>query len=673
MTYQHWKIKKQDEIIWAYMDRAERSVNTLNVELLKELDHLLDEVAADKTCKGLIIASAKKASFVMGADIDQFTKVTNYEEAYSFIKSVHAIYEKLAKIKVPTVAVIHGFCLGGGLELALACQYRVVEESSATKLGFPEVMLGIFPGWGGTVRSPGIAGGINAMDLILSGRMLDGKKALLMGLADVAVPERYLEDAAIKIILTKPKKRKLSFMARFSNTWLMRLWLNGVMKKKIAAKAPNPAQYPAPYAALAHWVRFGASRSAKAYDYEAKAVAHLIVNKTAQNLIRIFFLQDRMKKMAKISEFKAKHVHVIGAGTMGGDIAAWCALQGMTVTLQDREAKYISPAIKRAMDYFKKKLKKPLEIQAVMDRLIPDVEGKGAAKADVIIEAIFENLAAKQKLFQDLEDKIQPHTIFASNTSSIPLEEISSVLKNPDRLVGIHFFNPVAMMPLVEVVYTQKTSDEIKNNAIAFVGQLKKQPVPVKSSPGFLVNRCLMPYLIEAVNLLDEGASAFAIDKAAKAFGMPMGPIELADVVGLDICLHVAENLSQYYGGSVPPRLKVLVESGKLGKKSGEGFYKFKQGKPLKHQESSKISQEEITQRLILRMVNESAACLREGIVQDKDLLDAGMIFGTGFAPFLGGPIHYAENEGKQIIIDRLNYYQQMCGERFKPDAYWLM
>lgn len=672
MIYQHWKVKTdQNNITWLLIDRAERSVNTLNVELLQEFDVILDSIAADSTVKGVVIGSAKKGSFVMGADIDQFTKVKSIDESYPFIKQVHAIYAKLENLTIPTVAMIQGFCLGGGLELALACHYRVMEETRQTRVGFPEVMLGIFPGWGGTVRSPSVIGGLNAMDLILSGRMIDGKKAFHMGLADAVVSERYLENAAQQLVLTQPKKRKLPFMARFSNTWMMRVILNRIMKKKIAIKAPDPKQYPAPYAALAHWRKFGASCSAKAYDAEAKAVAGLVLTSTAQNLIRVFFLQDRMKKLGKSTEFKAAHVHVIGAGTMGGDIAAWCASQGMRVTLQDREAKYVMPALKRAYDYFSKKLKDKRAIQEVMDRLIPDVDGYGVSKADVVIEAIFENLAAKQKLFQDIEGKIQPHTILASNTSSIPLEEIATVLKNPERLVGIHFFNPVSMMPLVEVVYAQATSEAVKNNALAFVGQLKKQPVPVKSSPGFLVNRCLMPYLVEAVNLLSEGASAIAIDRAAKKFGMPMGPIELADVVGLDICLHVAENLCHYYGGTVPEPLKKLVAAGKLGKKTGEGFYIFKNGKPIKPEKNSKVSAEEITQRLILRMVNESAACLREGVVADKDLLDAGMIFGTGFAPFRGGPMQYAESEGQETILQQLSKYQEKCGERFKPDSYW--
>lgn len=673
MSYKHWEMKKDHEaLIWLFLDREGKSANTLNEEVMNELDQLLDNIAQDKHCKGLIIASAKKSGFIMGADIEQFTKISDEEQAYTFIRRAHAVFDKLEKLSMPTVAMIKGFCLGGGCELSLACRYRVVEETRATRIGLPEVMLGIHPGWGGTVRLPAVVGGINAMDMMLTGRMIDGKKAYYMGLADAAVPERHLVNAARKIALTQPKKKQLPLMARLSNgCWMRCILANVVMKKKVAAKAPMQ-HYPAPYAILKHWQRFGKKRTEKAYEAEARSVAKLVVGETAQNLIRVFFLQDRMKKLGKSTEFKAKHVHVIGAGTMGGDIAAWCAFRGMTVTLQDREEKHIAPAIKRAYKFCKKKLKKPRPIQEVMDRLIPDINGQGVASADVVIEAIFENLEAKQKLFQEVESKMKPGAIMASNTSSIPLDDIAKVLKHPERLIGIHFFNPVAMMPLVEVVYTASNSQNVIADTLGFVaGQLKKQPVPVKSSPGFLVNRCLMPYLMEAVDLIDEGASGPAIDRAAKHFGMPMGPIELADTVGLDICLHVAKNLTEYYGGKVPAKLKELVDAGRLGKKSGEGFYKFVNGKAVKKGGESKISKEDITNRLTLRMMNECAACLREGIVEDKDLLDGGMIFGTGFAPFRGGPMHYADQVGKADIVKLLGRYEKQCGERFKADAYW--
>ncbi|MEM9243952.1 MAG: 3-hydroxyacyl-CoA dehydrogenase NAD-binding domain-containing protein [Pseudomonadota bacterium] len=677
MTYHHWKFEQdQQGLCWLWMDRQEKSANTINADVLQEFDQLLDEISQNTSCQGLIIGSAKSSGFIMGADIESFTKLESSEQAYTMIRQAQAVFDKLSRLKLPTVAMIKGFCLGGGTELALACRYRVAEESRKTRIGLPEVKLGIHPGWGGTVRAPGVMGGLKAMDLILSGRMLSGKQAQRFNLVNVAVPERHLKRAAAMVALKQVKlKTRPGLLDYWSNFLPLRLLFARVIGKKIALKA-RQAHYPAPYAALANWRRFGASRRKAAFEAEARSVSELIVSATARNLIRVFFLQNKMKKLSKASDFKAKHVHVIGAGTMGGDIAAWCALKGMTVTLQDREAKFIAPAIQRARAYFTKKMKSPRAVNPIMDRLIPDIEGRGIQRADVVIEAIFEDLATKQELFKHLETRMKPDAIMATNTSGILLEDINKVLNNKERLVGIHFFNPVTMMPLIEVVQGQQTDQTIVEKTLAFAGQLGKQPIVVKSSPGFLVNRCLMPYLMEAIELLDEGVAVTTIDHAAKDFGMPMGPIELADTVGLDICLHVAENLTQHYGGTVPEKLKQLIDAGHLGKKTGAGFYQFKKGKIFKptaefDKGNANISAEDIQNRLILRMVNECAACLREDIIDDKDFVDAGMIFGTGFAPFRGGPMHYADKEGLDAIVSRLRQYADTCGDHFTPDAYF--
>jgi 3-hydroxyacyl-CoA dehydrogenase/enoyl-CoA hydratase/3-hydroxybutyryl-CoA epimerase len=428
--------------------------------------------------------------------------------------------------------------------------------------------------------------------------------------------------------------------------------------------------YPAPYAMIDLWEREGGFDE-RAYLKEADSVEQLVTKSdTSANLIRAFLLRERMKGFAKGSEFQAHHVHVIGAGVMGGDIAIWCALRGLRVTLQDQSYAKIAPAMGRAYSFFKKKLRKPRLIQAAMDRLIPDPEGHGMARADVIIEAIFENLGAKQNIIKQIEASARPDAIIATNTSSIPLDEISEVMDHPERLVGIHFFNPVTKMELVEVVSSTKTIKEVTHDACAFVNQIGRLPLPVRSSPGFLVNRVLMPYLMECVQLLNEGYRAELIDDAALKFGMMMGPVELVDTVGMDVCLAVAENLTSHFGGTVPDKLRRMVQEGKLGRKSGEGFYSYKNGKPVKKKTTTDTTgQTEIEHRLILRMVNEAAACLREGVVADSDLLDAGMIFGTGFAPFRGGPMHYAQHFGHGQLNELFSRLETQYGERFKADT----
>lgn len=666
-NYNHWNVEQDaSNVCWAYFDRSDTSVNALNQVALTELEAIIDAVKKDKKIKGLVIGTAKASGFIAGADVTQFKDLDSVDDAVAFINQGQQVFEKLEKLKVPTVAMIDGFCLGGGLELSLACRYRIAEEGPKTRLGLPEVMLGIHPGWGGTVRLPQLIGPLKAMELILSGRALSAKAARKVGMVDAVVPKRQLKRAAAYYVKHKPAPHKPGFLKMLPNKAFLRPWIAKLLRKQVAKKAKQE-HYPAPYAVIDNWVRDGA-KGKKAFHAEVDSIADLIVHsETANNLLRVFFLQERLKSMAKDSDFDPRHVHVIGAGVMGGDIAAWCALRGMRVTLQDRSEAFLAPAMKRAHALFKRKLKKQRLIQAAMDRLTPDVAGHGVAKADVIIEAIFENLDAKQDLLRSLEANAKKDAVLATNTSTIPLEEISAVLKEPNRLVGIHFFNPVAKMQLIEVVSADKTDPTVTEKAIAFVRKIDRLPLPVKSCPGFLINRVLTPYLLEAMVLIEEGVPAVTIDQAAEDFGMPMGPVELADVIGLDICLHAANNLVSHYGGQVPERLTKMVEAGKLGKKSGKGFYTYKKGKVSK----PKLQQQptaELANRLVFRLINESAACLREGIVADADLLDTGMIFGTGFAPFRGGPMHYAKTLGFEELEDKSNELQEQFGERFKLD-----
>lgn len=669
--YKHWQVEKDaDSIVWFYIDKANASANTFDSDVLDELMDATQHLANDKTAKAVIIASKKSSGFFAGADIEQFSQFENEEQALSFIEKGQKAFKLIDDLTIPSVALINGFCLGGGLELALACNYRIADENRKTRLGLPEVRLGIQPGWGGSVRLVRLIGPLNAMDLMLSGRTVDTRQAAKLGIIDAAVPERHLVRAARFYALTKPEMHKPPVLHSFANIHWARYFIARLLRKKLAQKVRQD-HYPAPYAMVDNWEELGVDNE-QAFTAEAHSIVNLLQHDTTHNLIRVFFLQERLKSLGKANNFSIQHVHVIGAGTMGGDIAAWCALQGLQVTLQDREPKYIAPAIKRAFNLYSKRLKKPRLIQEAMDRLLPDIEGTGIAKADVIIEAIFENLDAKQALFKSLEQQAKPTAILATNTSSIPLDEISVVLANPGRLIGIHFFNPVAMMPLVEVVQSSLSEPVLVKNAIAFVRIIDRYPLPVKSSPGFLVNRILMPYLMESMILLQEGIAPGQIDKAAVEFGMPMGPIELADTVGLDVCLSVADNLAKHYGGEIAPKLRQMVEAKQLGKKTNSGFYNYKNGKPIKQTrmvsgEGTKL----IVERLILRMLNEAAACLREGVIIDADLLDAGMIFGTGFAPFRGGPIHYAQQAGIDNIVNRLEALQKKYGERFKPDVAW--
>lgn len=665
----HWTAEVDaDNIIWLGFGRQDAHVNTINDEVLDELNILLQGALKRDDLKGLVIYSTKEKGFIAGADVKTFTELSDPNKLVAFLQKGQTVFSRLEALPIPTVAMIDGFCMGGGLELALACTYRIASDSKDTRLGLPEVLLGIHPGWGGTVRLPKLIGGFNALSqVMLTGSGIPAKKAKNLGIVDDVVPLRQLKRATVHYIAHKPPKHMPGFVQAMSNkTWIKGILAN-IMRRQVAKKVME-AHYPAPFAIINLWEKEGAFND-RAYLKEIDSIEQLVTkNATSSHLIRAFLLRERMKALAKQSDFVAHHVHVIGAGVMGGDIAAWCALRGIHVTLQDQSYDRIAPAIARAQILFQKKCREPRLVQAAMDRLIPDPDGHGVGRADVIIEAVFENLDIKQIIMKSIESRAKATAIIATNTSSIPLDEISQSMKKPQRLVGIHFFNPVSRMELIEVVSSAKTSDQIAHAACAFVNQIGRLPLPVKSNPGFLVNRVLMPYLMECVQLLEEGYSAESIDHAARHFGMMMGPVELADTVGMDVCLAVAKNLTAHFGGTVPQTLIDLVTAGKLGKKTGQGFYQYKDDKPIKQPTTSQEKNVDIANRLILRMVNEAAACLREGVVADADLLDAGMIFGTGFAPFRGGPMHYAQQFGRDQLNQLFATLETAHGVRFKAD-----
>jgi len=640
MAHKHWKLDTdRDNIVWLTFDKADASTNTLSGEAVAELSAVLDELRAGNP-GALIIRSGKSSGFIAGADVEEFTRITSTEDALAIVRRGWDVMNKLAALPFPTLALVNGFCMGGGLELALACRYRIAVDQPGTRFALPEVMLGILPGWGGVMRLPRVVGPTAALDMMMTGRSIDARRAKRMGLVDASVPPRVMDNSARMMALEAPAPRKLPFLQSLLNSALLRPLVAAMARKQLAAKARRE-HYPAPYAILELWQKFDGNPFAPPAGHPA-SVATLVEGGTARNLIRIFFLQERMKSLGKESDFEAKHVHVVGAGVMGGDIAAWCAMRGLTVTLQDQNAKALAPAMKRAHALFKRRLRDKRPIRDAADLLIPDVAGDGARRADVIIEAIFENLEAKRALFARLEAAAKPGAILATNTSSLKLADIGADFANPSRLVGIHFFNPVPQMQLVEIVSGSNTDQEIAKKAAAFVRQIDKLPLHVKDAPGFLVNRVLGPYLNQALSMVDDGMAPETIDAAMTRFGMPMGPIELADTVGLDICMHAGKALA---GGNAEPPKKLadLVAAGNLGKKTGRGFYAWQDGKAQKGAVGAVTP--ELIERLIAPYLKEAQAVVAEGIVADADLADAGLIFGTGFAPFRGGPLTYLTSD----------------------------
>jgi 3-hydroxyacyl-CoA dehydrogenase/enoyl-CoA hydratase/3-hydroxybutyryl-CoA epimerase len=664
----HWRRAVDDGgICWLTLDKAGAAANTLSAEVLDELAGELGALSG-LNVRGVVFESAKRTGFILGADVKEFAALGDASHATAVAARGQALMGRIAALDVPTVAAIDGFALGGGLELALACDYRIAVDSYERTLGLPEVQLGIHPGFGGSVRAVQILGPPLALDLMLTGRSLSPHEAAKHGLVDRVVAREALHATAKDFVTRRPALRRAPWHLALLNLPPLRRVVAARARADVRKRAKRE-HYPAPYAIVDLWERYGA-HGTKALRAEVESIGRLLVTQTSRNLVHVFTLRERLRNLAP-KDGRVRRVHVVGAGTMGGDIAAWCALRGLDVTLQDRAQQYVDPALARARELFAKRLRAPGEADAAGKRLRVDLAAAEIGSADLLIEAIVEKAEAKRGLFADLEPRLPPTALIATNTSSIQLETLASSLQRPDRFVGLHFFNPVASLPLVEVIRGEQTSEATMLAAMSFVTKIGKLPLPCRSAPGFLVNRLLTPYMLEALHAHVDGHSLESIDAAAKAFGMPMGPVELADRVGLDVALHVAEILTSVLATSPPDILKAKVAKGELGVKTGRGFYSYDaRGKPIKDGRRDRADSE-LADRLLLPLINEAVACLHENVVADADLVDAGVVFGAGFAPFTGGPIRYARQRGVAEIVERLRLFAERFGTRFTPHEGW--
>ena len=660
----HWRTEDDaDGIRWLILDKADSRTNVLSQAVLHELADLVEELVSSPPA-GVVIKSAKDSGFIAGADISEFRALADSGQAEELVRQGQRLLNQLEILPCPTVAAIHGFALGGGMELALACDYRIAIEDHKRNLGLPEVRLGIHPGLGGTVRSVRLLGAPAALKLMLTGKSVSAVEARRIGLLDRVVPDGQLNRAARELVAKRPRIRRPPAHVRLLGLPFVRPWLGRRLRAQVRRRA-RPEHYPAPFAIVDLWVGHGA-RGQSAYEAEARSMARLLRTSTSRHLVRVFFLRERLRGLAPKTS-GIGHVHVVGAGVMGGDIAAWCALRGMRVTIHDRSRALVEPALERAEALFRRRLSAPGAADDARRRLVADLDG--FAEADLVIEAIVERLDAKRELYRELESRMRPDAVLATNTSSIDLERLSEATTHRGRFLGLHFFNPVARLPLVEVVRSDFTDDEYMARALAFVNGIGKLPLPCRSTPGFLVNRILAPYLTEALFAHHDGYALETIDRAAEDFGMPMGPVELADRVGLDVVQHAAESLGTTSEGAAS-LLRAKVEAGELGAKSGAGFYRFRDNRPVKSRRAA-LPDKDLQDRLILPLLNAAVACYADGVVDDPDLVDAGVIFGTGFAPFRGGPIQYARLRGIEAIVRRMESFAASLGSRFVPHPDW--
>ncbi len=677
-----------DGIVRLTFDRPDSAANVFDRATIGELELRLEAIAADKDVRGVLFDSAKPSIFIAGADLEELSALTDPDDIRAAVERGQRVFDRIAKLPCTTVAAIHGACLGGGFELALACDARIASDDRATKIGLPEVMLGILPAWGGSTRLPRLIGMPQALAAILQGRQHPAKLAKIRGLVDRVVPKEHLHRLAIDLLRTGPPKRKSIRLAHLKP-----------IAKFIAKKATDQVlattggHYPAPLRVI-EVVRDGLAVSeAESQKLEADAAVDLIRTDVSKQLIRVFFLQERAKKCSVLPQGaptpepeRVDRMVVLGAGVMGAGIAQWSSARGIEVILRDLDPERVRAGMQTIASTYKSAVKKRkldrVAAQAGLDRVFPSAIDVPFGDVDLVVEAAVEKMDVKRTIFADLDEAARPAAILATNTSSLSVSDVAEGLDHPQRVVGIHFFNPVARMQLVEVVRGKATSNEVLERAVRYVHQIGKLPVVVADAPGFVVNRILMPYLFEAVHLFENGAAIESVDRAMTQFGMPMGPLRLLDEVGLDVAAHVGDHVGPIFGDRLPtcPSMQAMVDAGWLGRKAGRGFYVYSKKKTKKdpkpngaldrHVTSKSavtLPVDELARRMTLLMINEAARCLEENVVEDPRDVDFAMIMGTGFAPFRGGPLRHADAIGVATAVEALRRLSNEVSARFEP------
>jgi 3-hydroxyacyl-CoA dehydrogenase / enoyl-CoA hydratase / 3-hydroxybutyryl-CoA epimerase len=708
-------VEKSDGIATLWLDVPGKTYNVFNRQVLADLNAAFDHMSPDSSIKALVIQGRKKSGFVAGADLHEFQTITTSEQAKALSAAGQQLFDKLERLPFPTVAVIHGPCLGGGLEFALACDYRIAVDHPKTQIGLPEIELGLIPGWGGTQRLARVVGLERALQIILQRKRLNAREAADWGLADSIksqmanpkpqVPGSYSEGSSSVLdwelsdfglqVSDLHKRPKRSLLLR---NWRQRLMESTPVGRALMFRGAErilrrkvPDDMPAPFEAL-EAVRVGFTQGMSAgFVREREAIGRLATTKACHNLMTLFFLIERARKLQedvdKDSVPEIRRVGVVGAGAMGAGIAQLAALKGFEVVVQEINDSALAAGIKKIEDLFQKaverRLLSPEEAQQKMAALSRTTSWQGFDQADLVIEAVVEDLKLKRQVFSELERRTRPNAILVTNTSSLVVHELQEGMSHPERMAGLHFFNPVHKMPLVEVVRTPVTQENVVALLTRWSAAVGKTPVIVGDSPGFVVNRILMPYLNEAGMLVAEGMPIEKIDQVMRRFGMPMGPLELLDQVGLDIAAHVAKSIGPAFGERLKPHpaLERMCQAGWLGQKSGLGFYRYPGKKKTVHAEAlAKLRQElssepeasppdfdEARERMVCLMVNEAAACLSEGLAQSADVIDLAMVLGTGWAPHRGGPLRYADNRGAADIVKTLDALSEKIGARFEP------